>query len=66
MPEHVHKTNTDLRFRVFLPLFDQNMHSFSLNSQQNIEFLVKLSSQVSSKYLSGYSDIYVSLTVKVT
>ena len=66
MTVHVHKTNTDLRFRVFLPLFDQNRHSFSLNSQRNIEFLVKLSSQVSSKYLSGCSDIYVSLTVKVT
>ena len=66
MTVHVHKTNTDLLFRVFLPLFDQNMHSFSLNSQRNIEFLVKLSRQVSSKYLCGCSDIYVSLTVKVT
>ena len=53
MTVHVHKTNTDLRFRVFLPILDQNMHSFSLNSQRNIEFLVKLSSQVSSNYLSA-------------
>ena len=59
MTVHVHKTNADLRLRVILPLFDQNMHSVSLNSQRNIEFLVKLSSQVSSKYLSGCNDIYV-------